>query len=165
MLHDASFIDDPTRLLRLARYRARLRFEIEPHTAELARQALAAGALTTVSGARIGAELRLALTEADAPAALAAMDDLGLLAALELRTRDASRRDRWPAIERALALLPDDGRPDLLALAGAAAGAGRSSVARRPRSPRQDHGIAGSLRVSRGLTAIAQLPRRSRRRV
>ena len=35
-----SFIDDPTRLLRLARYRARLGFEIEPHTAELAALAL-----------------------------------------------------------------------------------------------------------------------------
>jgi tRNA nucleotidyltransferase (CCA-adding enzyme) len=118
VLHDASFSDDPTRLLRLARYRARLRFEIEPHTAVLARQALAADALTTVSGARTGSELRLALTEADAPAALAAMDDLGLLAALELRPPDASRRDRWRAIERAIVLLPDDGRPDLLALAG-----------------------------------------------
>ena len=36
VLHDASFVDDPTRLLRLARYAARLGFAPDPHTAELA---------------------------------------------------------------------------------------------------------------------------------
>lgn len=82
VLHDQSFIDDPTRLLRLARYQARLGFEVERHTAELARAAIDGGALQAVSGARLGAELRLALGEADAVAALNAMAELGLLAAL-----------------------------------------------------------------------------------
>ena len=36
VLHDRSFIDDPTRLLRLVRYASRLGFEIEPHTRALA---------------------------------------------------------------------------------------------------------------------------------
>ena len=36
VLHERSFLDDPTRLLRLARYLARLDFEPEEHTAELA---------------------------------------------------------------------------------------------------------------------------------
>lgn len=112
VLHDASFREDPTRLLRLARYAARLAFAIEPHTAELASQAVSAGALETVSGARLGAELRLALGESDAIGALAAMDQLGLLAGLHPRLRF----DR-AAIERALALLPGDGRPDLLMMA------------------------------------------------
>ena len=53
----------------------------------LAREAIAARTLETVSGASIGAELRLALGEADAVAALAAMDDLGLLSALHPRLR------------------------------------------------------------------------------
>jgi tRNA nucleotidyltransferase (CCA-adding enzyme) len=113
VLHDASFLDDPTRLLRLARYAARLDFEIESHTAALAAQAVAARALDTVSGARIGAELRLALGESKgATGALAAMDELGLLTALHPRLRF----DRG-AIERSLALLPADGRPDLLRMA------------------------------------------------
>ena len=124
VLHDASFSDDPTRLLRLARYAARLGFQIEPHTAELAARAVAAQALDTVSGARIGAELRLALGEPDAVGALAAMDDLGLLAALHPRMRFDRR-----ALERALKLLAldrrsrdlrsagDVGRSDLLAMA------------------------------------------------
>jgi len=112
VLHDASFSDDPTRLLRLARYAARLELEIEPHTAELASRAVGARALETVSGARVGAELRLALGEPGAVSSLAAMDDLGLLTALHPRLR----LDR-AASERALALLPGDGRPDLLVMA------------------------------------------------
>src|SRR5436305_1242190 len=59
VLHDGSFRDDPTRLLRLARYASRWEFEIEPHTAALAADAVATGALDSVSGARVGAELRL----------------------------------------------------------------------------------------------------------
>jgi tRNA nucleotidyltransferase (CCA-adding enzyme) len=112
ILHDASFLDDPTRLLRLARYAARLGFEIEPHTAALAAAAVGASALDTVSGARLGAELRLALAESDAVGALAAMDELGLLTALHPRLRF----DR-ATIERSLGLLPDDGRRDLLIMA------------------------------------------------
>ena len=112
VLHDASFIDDPTRLLRLARYAARLGFAIEPHTVELASLAVASRALDTISGARIGAELRLALSEPDAIGALAAANELGLLAALHPRLR----LDR-PMLTRALVLLGDEGRADLLAMA------------------------------------------------
>ena len=112
VLHELSFVDDPTRLLRMARYSSRLGFETEPHTAELAAQALRAGALETVSRARVGAELRLALGEADPVAAFAAMDQLGVFAALEPRLRFD------PDLARAaLALLPEDGRADLLLLA------------------------------------------------
>src|SRR5919202_120145 len=50
VLHDASFRDDPTRLLRLARYAARLGFDVEPHTDALVAAAIAAGALETVTG-------------------------------------------------------------------------------------------------------------------
>jgi tRNA nucleotidyltransferase (CCA-adding enzyme) len=111
-LHDASFVDDPTRLLRLARYRARLGFEIEPHTAGLAREALEGGALNTISRARIGAELRLALSETGALAALEALEDLGVLAAMH-----AGLQLDVALAERALALLPADGRPGALLMA------------------------------------------------
>jgi tRNA nucleotidyltransferase (CCA-adding enzyme) len=112
VLHEQSFIDDPTRLLRLARYAARLGFEVEDCTAGLAREAIAARTLETVSGARVGAELRLALGEDDAVAALVAMDDLGLLSALHPRLRLEE-----PIVAGALALLPKDSRSDLALLA------------------------------------------------
>jgi len=109
VLHDASFIDDPTRLWRVARYAARLGFALEEHTAQLARDAVRVGALGTVSGARIGNELRLVLTEPDPVAALEAAVALGLAPWLA--------PDR-ALTERALALLPPgEGRRDQLTLA------------------------------------------------
>jgi tRNA nucleotidyltransferase (CCA-adding enzyme) len=113
VLHDASFADDPTRLWRVARYAARLGFGVEAHTAHLAREAVRAGALETVSAARIGNELRLALAEPDPVAALQAAVDLGLAPWLA--------PDRALA-ERALELLPaGEGRGDLVVLATALA--------------------------------------------
>src|SRR5436190_4913601 len=85
VLHAASFIEDPTRLLRLGRYLARLGFRAETQTARLAAAALARGALATVSGARVGAELRLALAEPDPVAALTALARLGVLGAIDPR--------------------------------------------------------------------------------
>jgi tRNA nucleotidyltransferase (CCA-adding enzyme) len=116
VLHDGSFIDDPTRLLRLARYRARLGFTIEEHTADLAATAVGCGALDPVSRARIGSELRLALSEPDIVGVIASIDDLGLLEALsqELHFDEETAR-------KTLALLSeaggDDTRPDLALLA------------------------------------------------
>ncbi len=103
VLHERSFSDDPTRLLRLARYAGRLDFTIEAHTAELVDRALHAGALATVSGARLGSELRLALGAPEAFAVVAQLARLGLLGALHPRLRfDES------LILRALALLDED---------------------------------------------------------
>jgi tRNA nucleotidyltransferase (CCA-adding enzyme) len=121
VLHERSFLDDPTRLWRLARYRARLGFTVEERTAQLAAAAVAQGALLTVSGARVGAELRLALAEPDPLAVLAELDRLGLLAALHSRLRFEG-----PLVDRALKLLGSDrgrsveGCPDLLLLAALA---------------------------------------------
>ena len=114
ILHEHSFRDDPTRLLRLARYAARLGFEVEPQTLQLARDALARGALQTVSHDRLAAELALAAAEPDPIGALASLDALGVLEALGLPI----------PFDRALAdtaarLLPPDGSPGILALAAA----------------------------------------------
>jgi tRNA nucleotidyltransferase (CCA-adding enzyme) len=76
VLHDASFVDDPTRLVRLARYAARLGFEVEAETARLAREAFAADAPATAGRARMGHELLLALGEPDPVAALVALRSL-----------------------------------------------------------------------------------------
>jgi tRNA nucleotidyltransferase (CCA-adding enzyme) len=112
VLHDRSFVDDPTRVWRVARYAARLGFTVEEHTRALA----AAADPSTVSGDRLGAELRLALREPDPPAALEAVSDLNpayLPDGFEPRPR---------ALPAALDLLPEDGRADLVTLAASTAG-------------------------------------------
>ena len=81
-LHDRSFLDDPTRLLRALRYEARLRFALDPETERLAREAAAAGAPRTVSGARIRDELMDLLAEPEAAAAVGRLRELGIDAAL-----------------------------------------------------------------------------------
>ncbi len=112
VLHDASFMDDPTRLLRMARYWARLHLEVDDRTLVFASDALADGALETVSGARVGAELRLALNEFDRLGTLGVLDAMGVLAALQSELRFDER-----LAARALELLPADGRQDMLLMA------------------------------------------------
>jgi tRNA nucleotidyltransferase (CCA-adding enzyme) len=109
VMHAASFRDDPTRLWRLVRYAVRLGFTPEPATDRLAYEAVQRGALETVSGDRLGAELRLALIEPDPLAALHAAQNLGLVDGLTLDPG---------FVARALALLVTDARADL-ALLGA----------------------------------------------
>lgn len=116
VLHDRSFLDDPTRLFRLARYASRLGFEIEPHTLSLANQAIEADALGTVSGPRIGTELRLLAREEDPVNALLALRVLGL----DRAVHPGFGLEGEALARRALTLLPRDGRPDRLVLAAAA---------------------------------------------
>ena len=113
VLHERSFIDDPTRLLRLARYRSRLGFEIEPRTRELAADAVRANALETVTGPRIGTELRLLAREPDPVRGLRALAELELEHAIH---PGFGLADEQLAL-RALELLPTDHRRDRLALA------------------------------------------------
>ena len=127
VLHDGSFRDDPTRLLRLARYAGRLGFAVEAHTAALARLAVAVGALGTVSGERLGAELLLLAREPQ-PAALIALEDQGLGAAL----LPGFAVD--PALaQRAVELCPLDARPGIVALGSALRDARAADLAVRCR--------------------------------
>lgn len=100
VLHPASFIDDPTRLWRLARYEVRLGADWDPATALLARHAIEGGALDTVSVERLASELRLALREPDPYGALAAAARLGLPPALDF---DAERLDQAQRLGAGLA--------------------------------------------------------------
>jgi tRNA nucleotidyltransferase (CCA-adding enzyme) len=115
VLHDQSFEDDPTRLLRLVRYAARLGFEPAPDTARLAQAAVSAGALQTVSGDRVGTELRLLAREPEPVLALHWLARLGIDRALH----PAFRLEDPQVLAAALALLPPDGRRDRLVLAAA----------------------------------------------
>lgn len=65
VLHDRSFLDDPTRLLRALRYQSRLGAEMDPDTERLALSAVEGGALATVSTQRAGDALIALLGEPD----------------------------------------------------------------------------------------------------
>jgi tRNA nucleotidyltransferase (CCA-adding enzyme) len=82
VLHDRSFVDDPTRLLRALRYEARLEAAMDERTEELAQDAIAGGAVGTVSGKRLRVELVFLLEEDDMPTAVERMCRLRLDVAL-----------------------------------------------------------------------------------
>ena len=113
VLHARSFIDDPTRLFRLARYAARLGFAPSEQTAALAAEAISGGAVATLSGTRVGNELRLLAREPDPVGALAEIDRLDLAPAIAPGFAAPPRE----LASRALRLLPKDGRSDLTVLA------------------------------------------------
>jgi tRNA nucleotidyltransferase (CCA-adding enzyme) len=123
VLHERSFLDDPTRLLRALRYEARLGGRLDPRTEQLAREAIAGGALGTVSGKRIRDELLDLLGEAGAPAALARMRELGLDRALH----PALRADPDRVASALLASAETDADPRLAALAALVGSGGEAA--------------------------------------
>jgi len=77
VLHSLSFVDDPTRMLRAARFESRLGFRMDPRTEELVRDALPL--LRRVSGNRIAHELTLIFEEPEPERALCRLQELGIL--------------------------------------------------------------------------------------
>lgn len=82
VFHDASFVDDPTRVFRAIRLAARLGFSLEARTAALMAEAIELGGFATVSRERLWRELFLAMEEDDAPQVLAAFDRHGAIQAV-----------------------------------------------------------------------------------
>jgi tRNA nucleotidyltransferase (CCA-adding enzyme) len=96
ILHERSFVDDPTRALRGARYAARFGFALERQTAELLREA----DLGTVSEDRRAAELMRLASEPAAARGLQLAAEWGLV-----RTRHGAD-ELLPAVEELLAQPP-----------------------------------------------------------
>lgn len=71
VLHPLSFVEDPTRLFRAARYAVRLGLTPDPWTVECRRLAIELAPFDALSGARLIAELKLVLNEAQPERALA----------------------------------------------------------------------------------------------
>ncbi len=80
VLHNDSFVDDATRILRSVRYAGRLDFELESGTRKLVDRDLRR--LDTISGDRIRHELERIFTEPRAVEILRLADELGVLAAI-----------------------------------------------------------------------------------
>jgi tRNA nucleotidyltransferase (CCA-adding enzyme) len=81
VLHEGSFVDDPTRIFRAAQYEGRLGFRMDPKTETLA--LLAVPHVRTLSGARVREELAAILAEERAPAILRRLRELGVDEALD----------------------------------------------------------------------------------
>lgn len=78
VLHGLSFIDDPTRVLRAARFESRYGFRMDPNTERLARRAVEMGMPDEVSGARIREEILDILAEKTPADVLRRLGDLGV---------------------------------------------------------------------------------------
>ncbi len=78
VLHTHSFVDDPTRILRAARFEQRFGFRIEQRTAELIGDAV--DLLDRVTPARVRHEMELIFAESRPEQALRRLEELGVLA-------------------------------------------------------------------------------------
>jgi tRNA nucleotidyltransferase (CCA-adding enzyme) len=77
VLHDASFVDDPTRIFRALRYASRYGFELDPHTTQLALEAIESGLVARLTPARLRDELVPLLDEPQADRSFALLAELG----------------------------------------------------------------------------------------
>ncbi|MDO8489220.1 MAG: CCA tRNA nucleotidyltransferase [Candidatus Omnitrophota bacterium] len=82
ILHDLSFKDDPTRILRAIRFQQRFDFIIEPKTLALLKNAIVCGLLNKVHAHRMRDELVLMLREKDPSGQMKRLSDLGGLSFL-----------------------------------------------------------------------------------
>jgi tRNA nucleotidyltransferase (CCA-adding enzyme) len=104
VLHDQSFLDDPTRIFRAVRLATRLGFSLEADTARLLDRAVAEGALASIARERIWRELFFAFEEESAPNAIAALSAAGVLEVLiGKRPYDRDLEPRLQRTARALA--------------------------------------------------------------
>jgi tRNA nucleotidyltransferase/poly(A) polymerase len=87
IVHPLSFVEDPTRIFRAARYGARLDLAPDPWTAACLDLAIELAPYTALSGQRIVAELELILREPRAATALATLGTVGAFRLLDRRYR------------------------------------------------------------------------------
>jgi tRNA nucleotidyltransferase (CCA-adding enzyme) len=97
VLHDASFVDDPTRAFRAVRFAARLGFAIERRTATHLDRAIDNGLVNRLSPIRLRRELNYLLAEPRVPRAVDLLERHGLLRTIDRQLR---RTAETPALLR-----------------------------------------------------------------
>jgi tRNA nucleotidyltransferase (CCA-adding enzyme) len=78
VLHEGSFVDDPTRIFRAIRYENRHGFRMDEDTVRLARAAIGQGLVGRLSGARLREELTALLDEGGVDHSIEQLGELGL---------------------------------------------------------------------------------------
>ena len=168
LLHPLSFVEDPTRVFRAARYAARLGFALGPEARRALRLALARRGYPALSGSRLLAEVRLVLRE---PAPWRALELLRRWGAYRLwdpgfraargggeRLRAARRLARWLAAEPRAEPVPGGATLEIVLLAllvDQSAGVGRRALARLGFAGVQGRRLAEAL--ARGPRLAARL--------
>lgn len=94
VLHKQSFIDDPTRIFRAARFEQRYGFKMSYQTEKLARAAVKKGLLGELTQVRIHDEIILILSEAAPWRVLKRLDDLGVLKSLHPKLGMGSKEEK-----------------------------------------------------------------------
>lgn len=102
-LHNLSFVEDPTRILRAVRFEARFGFRMDERTEELARHAIEMELLDRVSGERIRAEFLHLFARPYPEVGLRRMDELGVLISLEPTWSFTGPAPEYGRLEEALA--------------------------------------------------------------
>jgi tRNA nucleotidyltransferase (CCA-adding enzyme) len=94
VLHNLSFVEDPTRVFRAIRFEQRLDFHIAKHTENLIKNAVKMDFLNKLGGKRLLSELVHILREKDPLRAVDRMNELGLLRFInpELRMNETTRK-------------------------------------------------------------------------
>ncbi|MEK7205117.1 MAG: CBS domain-containing protein, partial [candidate division NC10 bacterium] len=96
IIHNLSFVEDPTRILRAARFEVRLGFRLSRHAEQLTANAVQMGLLEKLAGVRLSTELQLILQEARPFPILQRLQQLGVLAAIHPRLGvDATTEQRF----------------------------------------------------------------------
>lgn len=117
ILHNLSFVEDPTRVFRAIRFEQRFGFHISKHTMNLIRTSVHLRLFDRLSGERIMGELTPMLGEADPSRVVKRMHDLGLLKFIHAEMRYGVETERlFAAIGEALSwfrLLYLDSTPDV----------------------------------------------------
>jgi tRNA nucleotidyltransferase (CCA-adding enzyme) len=148
-LHDRSFVDDPTRALRAARYAARIELEPEARTLEHLR----ATDLATVSEDRVDAELRRLATEDRARRGFELLADWGLV---DLPGGAGELIDAIVAISRRAEWARLDHRADAVLAVVSGADVGGELASARPASPSEAVRLAHGRRPEDLLAARAR---------
>ncbi len=102
VLHNLSFIDDPTRIFRAIRYEARYGLRLEEHSARLARGTIEMGLVGDLSSARLRDELVALLEDPGAVGGILRLGELGVDHAIQPHLR--ADEEGAALFERALAL-------------------------------------------------------------
>ena len=103
VLHNLSFVEDPTRMFRAVRFEQRLGFKLGMHTENLLRSAVEMDFVQRVSALRLFNELTIILNEDDPFPAISRLDELGLLGCLCDQWRiDARLKEAFRQAEKAL---------------------------------------------------------------